>query len=130
APSQSTPKQPAKDQPADRQPADPCAKLSDTPCYAPGVKTNDSSQDSGDQQPSSPRRHQAQPALGKSDEVPRSDRSSNDGENSSSRDTIIDLAPPPGDARKHPESSSDPNDDITEFHPYDPHKAAKNVEVG
>lgn len=45
---------------------------------------------------------------------------------SSSRSTQIDLAPP--DAEKsHPAEA--PND-VTEMHPYDPHKAAKNVEVG
>lgn len=45
---------------------------------------------------------------------------------SSSRDTRIDLSPPPDDM-KH-EGADLP--DVTEFHSYDPHKAAKDVEVG
>ena len=41
---------------------------------------------------------------------------------SSSRDQIVDLAPPTNDAKDHP--------DVTEFHQWDPHKAQKSVEVG
>jgi Tetratricopeptide repeat len=73
---------------------------------------------------------------------PRSDRiSANDLEDgeSSSKDTPIDLSPPPGDEKTHPESSdilmdveSAPggNSDVSEFHPWNPHKAAKDIEVG
>jgi tetratricopeptide (TPR) repeat protein len=57
--------------------------------------------------------------------------------NSSSKDTQIDLSPPPNDAKEHPKSSDILTDegsagggDTTEFHPWDPHKAAKDVEVG
>jgi tetratricopeptide (TPR) repeat protein len=46
---------------------------------------------------------------------------------SSSKDTRIDLSPPAGDATMHPSSDVD---DIMEMHPYNPHKAEKNVEVG
>lgn len=57
---------------------------------------------------------------------------------SSSKDTQIDLAPPDDDAKAHPRSSdvigdaeSAPgNAAVAEFHPWDPHKSAKNVEVG
>lgn len=56
---------------------------------------------------------------------------------SSSKDTQIDLSPPPNDAKEHPESSEILKDegfaaggDTTEFHPWDPHKAAKDIEVG
>jgi tetratricopeptide (TPR) repeat protein len=57
---------------------------------------------------------------------------------SSSKDTPFDITPPPGDAQAHPQSSdllldegsSSGNGDVREFHPWDPHKAAKNVEVG
>ena len=59
-----------------------------------------------------------------------------DGE-SSSKDTQIDLSPPPGDAQQHPQSADAVTDarfeasgDVAEFHPWDPHKAAKDVEVG
>ncbi len=75
---------------------------------------------------------------------PRSDRVNVDqlGDepgNSSSKDTQIDLSPPPDDAKAHPQSSDilqdEPGDasgsgDVAEFHPWDPHKAAKDVEVG
>ena len=58
---------------------------------------------------------------------------------SSSKDTQIDLSPPENDARTHPQSAealADAGADSTggsavgEFHPWDPHKAAKDVEVG
>lgn len=76
-------------------------------------------------------------------EPPRSDRVNVDdlgdgpGE-SSSKDTLIDLSPPADDAKAHPKSSdvlvdegsSGRNGDVSEFHPWDPHKAAKDVEVG
>jgi|SRR5579863_4391872 tetratricopeptide (TPR) repeat protein len=69
-------------------------------------------------------------------EPPRSDRvdaealGERDGE-SSSKDTQIDLSPPPGDAKTHPLSSdATPDADVGEFHPWNPHKAAKDVEVG
>jgi len=57
---------------------------------------------------------------------------------SSSKDTQVDLSPPPDDARAHPRSSgavtdaegAPGSDEVSEFHPWDPHKAAKDVEVG
>jgi tetratricopeptide (TPR) repeat protein len=72
---------------------------------------------------------------------PRSDRiSANDLEDgeSSSKDTPIDLSPPPDDEKAHPESSDILMDvdgapgsaGVTEFHPWNPHKAAKDIEVG
>jgi tetratricopeptide (TPR) repeat protein len=73
---------------------------------------------------------------------PRSDRINADelgddpGE-SSSKDESVDLSPPPGDAKAHPQDSeilmdegSSGSGDVNEFHPWDPHKAAKDVEVG
>jgi tetratricopeptide (TPR) repeat protein len=71
---------------------------------------------------------------------PRSDRNKEAGE-SSSRDTRIDISPPKNDAKDHPESgdavskgstneSNDSTSDVQEFHPWNPHKAAKDVEVG
>jgi tetratricopeptide (TPR) repeat protein len=47
---------------------------------------------------------------------------------SSSKDTRIDLSPPSGDVKMHPNSGV--ADDILEMHPYDPHRAEKNIEVG
>ena len=56
---------------------------------------------------------------------------------SSSKNTQIDLSPPPDDARTHPDSGSaimdgesNDNPDVQEMHPWDPHRAAKNSEVG
>lgn len=74
---------------------------------------------------------------------PRSDRVNADalgdepGE-SSSKDTLVDLSPPEDDAKAHPQSSeilmdaerASGNSDVSEFHPWNPHKAAKDLEVG
>lgn len=66
---------------------------------------------------------------------PRSDRNKEAGE-SSSRDTKIDLSAPKDDAKTHPLSQSAVSDaegdpgDVQEFHPWDPHRALKNIEVG
>lgn len=56
---------------------------------------------------------------------------------SSSKNTQIDLSAPPDDARTHPDSGaammdaeSSNNPDVQEMHPWDPHRAAKNSEVG
>ena len=74
---------------------------------------------------------------------PRSDRVNADSlENaegqSSSKDTLIDLSPPPGDDKAHPDradmlvdetAAPAGNGDVAEFHPWNPHKAAKDIEV-
>src|SRR5947209_6712891 len=55
---------------------------------------------------------------------------------SSSKDTRVDLSPPPGDEKKHPQSGTtvmdaeDASTDVQEMNAWDPHKAAKDVEVG
>jgi tetratricopeptide (TPR) repeat protein len=57
---------------------------------------------------------------------------------SSSKDTQVDLSPPEDDAKKHPQSSAAvaeaeagiAGNGVTEFHTWDPHKAAKSIEVG
>lgn len=51
---------------------------------------------------------------------------------SSSKDTQVDLSPPPGDDKAHPNStdSVEAEGDVDEFHPWDPHRAAKDIEVG
>jgi len=95
---------------------------------------------SGNSSPSAPAPQtqddsKSQPKYNPSLEPPRSDRvnaealGEREGE-SSSKDTQIDLSPPPGDS-KHPLSSDVPPDaEVGEFHPWDPHRAAKDVEVG
>ena len=78
---------------------------------------------------------QSDKGPGENQAPPRSDRNKEAGE-SSSRDTKIDITPPKDDANKHPDSVvavTDAQADATgvqEFHPYDPHKAAKDIEVG
>jgi hypothetical protein len=55
---------------------------------------------------------------------------------SSSKDSQVDISPPPNDAKAHPNSSDAimnaelGSADVSESHPWDPHKAAKDVEVG
>jgi tetratricopeptide (TPR) repeat protein len=72
----------------------------------------------------------------RSDRVNADDLDNEPGE-SSSKDTRIDLSPPEDDAKAHPQSSeilmdegTSGNSDISEFHPWNPHKAAKDIEVG
>lgn len=79
---------------------------------------------------------QAQKDPNQNQPPPRSERDKEAGE-SSSRDNRIDLSPPPNDAKEHPYSSvpsADADDaasgDVQEFHPYDPHRALKDIEVG
>jgi len=79
---------------------------------------------------------QQQPTPDKNQEPPRSERNKEAGE-SSSRDTRIDLSPPKDDAKNHPNSGAAVSDDdaemspdVQEFHPWDPHKALKDIEVG
>jgi len=65
----------------------------------------------------------------------KSTASARETELSSSKDTRIDLSPPADDAKKHPESGAavmDAEDagGVQDFKAWDPHKAAKDVEVG
>jgi tetratricopeptide (TPR) repeat protein len=67
---------------------------------------------------------------------PRSDTA----QGASSQDTIIDISPPPDDAKNHPRSKdaiagldgadSSDTSGIQEFHPWNPLKAMKDIEVG
>src|SRR5437763_16864620 len=49
---------------------------------------------------------------------------------SSSKDSKIDLAPPKSDDIKHPDSDDDSNSEVMEAKLWNPHKAAKDIEVG
>ena len=74
------------------------------------------------------------PNSGKGQTPPPSARSREAGE-SSSRDTRIDLSPPKDDEKNHPfssvpESDSGGDNGVQELHAWDPHRAAKDVEVG
>jgi len=72
----------------------------------------------------------------RSDRVQADDLGSDLGQ-SSSKDTQVDLSAPEDDAKTHPQSSAavaeakaELSGGITEFRTWDPHKAAKSVEVG
>jgi tetratricopeptide (TPR) repeat protein len=82
-----------------------------------------------------------QPQQKNSLEPPHSDRvnadSLDDSGDSSSKNTQIDVSPPADDTSQHPQSSDVLTDegtsgggDTTEFHAWDPHKAAKDIEFG
>ena len=66
----------------------------------------------------------------------KSNDSARAAEESYSKDTRIDLIPPSDDQKNHPQSGAamvdaeDAASDVQEMHPWDPHKAAKDVEVG
>jgi tetratricopeptide (TPR) repeat protein len=66
----------------------------------------------------------------------KADDSARQTEMSSSKDTRIDISPPKDDVKNHPNSSVPSADseeapsDTEELHPWDPHKAAKDIEVG
>src|SRR5215469_9823093 len=108
------------------------AQNSDSPSSAPS-----SSQASSSARKSSP------PTPNPNLEPPRSDsvniRDVDDavpGE-SSSKDTQIDLSPPAEDLKARPKNSQSASnaadsdgDDVSEFHAWDPHHAAKDIEVG
>lgn len=76
--------------------------------------------------------HKKQPQPQVSDPLPRSDDDQQSAppitdNESSSKQTQIDISPPKDDASKHPDSDVS---DVTEMHPFNPHKAEKDVEVG
>ena len=56
---------------------------------------------------------------------PRSDSDQLAPDESSSKETQIDVAPPKGEKK-----SAEVESDVNEFHPWDPHKASKSIEVG
>jgi tetratricopeptide (TPR) repeat protein len=97
-------------------------------CSVPAVLA----QDKDDDGPSVSSQRQQGPSTKKS----KDDNSGRDTEVSSSKDTRIDLSPPKDDAKNHPQSgaaivdSEEQPSDTGEMHPWDPHRAAKDVEVG
>jgi tetratricopeptide (TPR) repeat protein len=73
----------------------------------------------------------------RSDKVDASALDNGPGESSSKDDPPVDLTPPGDDTKSQSPNSdmltgmeTDLNSDVKEFHPFDPHKAAKDVEVG
>jgi tetratricopeptide (TPR) repeat protein len=77
-------------------------------------------------------------ALWAQDSPDKTSERNREARESSSRDTRVDINPPRGDAKNHPDSKSavaglEPSDnpsDVQEFHPWNPMKALKDVEVG
>ena len=114
---------------------------------AVSVTAQNSSQSSSNQSPSDSKKSDtttaSEPAPNPKLEPPRSDRvnindmGNTEGE-SSSKTTEIDLSPPADDAKAHPgsagaiDNAENPPDssNVNEMHAWDPHKAAKDIEVG
>jgi tetratricopeptide (TPR) repeat protein len=75
-----------------------------------------------------------------SDQSSPSSQPSRDAQESSSRDRRVDISPPKDDAKNHPDSKRAVADvvpeeksdtsDVQEFHPWNPMRALKDVEVG
>ncbi len=92
---------------------------------------SDSARDSS---PTKPSRDLSPP---RSDRVKADDLGAEAGQ-SSSKETQIDLSAPEDDAKKHPQSAAAveeaaagvPPGGVSEFHTFDPHRAAKSIEVG
>jgi tetratricopeptide (TPR) repeat protein len=81
------------------------------------------------------------PPRSDDDEVSTPDTHFPASETSSSKDTGVDISPPKDDAAKHPYSKTavegdeaggpgNAAGDVQEFHPWDPHRAIKDIEVG
>lgn len=73
----------------------------------------------------------AQPdSQSESDAAPRIEGRPRNNEESSSRDNIIDLRPPRNDDRRPVRDDDDEVAGVNEMKPWNPHKAAKSLEVG
>ncbi len=73
---------------------------------------------------------QAQPFPGENGPAPRSTAPPPSDNDSSSRENRIDLSPPPGDVKAHPEAYEASEPTTREMKPWNPHRADKDVEVG
>jgi tetratricopeptide (TPR) repeat protein len=99
----------------------------------PADQDQDQSDSSAQQDAATNQDENQQDAPAKQDSSANRER---EAEMSSSKDTRIDLSPPADDAKKHPQNGAavtdaeDDNADVQEFQKWDPHKAAKDIEVG
>ena len=111
------------------------------PVLAQASQGSGSTQNSGAPPQSTAQKKQVPPdaAPPRSDDGDLGANSAQVGESSSSKDTKINIDPPENDDKAHPGSTSAVADmeaaanggtSVGEFHPWDPHKAAKDVEVG
>lgn len=114
-----------------QQPPNPTAS---TPSSGNQASKNQSSTS----QSSAPKDSAAQPASGQKNSDHNGDSNTDDQE-SSSRDTRIDTSAPKDDAKNHPNSQGVVSDleapphsdsDVQEFHPWNPYKANKDIQVG
>jgi tetratricopeptide (TPR) repeat protein len=66
-----------------------------------------------------------------SDAIPSNAQSTQSPNDSSSRSTLMDLSPPTGDLQDHPNSDAALDQQgVNEMHPWNPHRAEKDIEVG
>ena len=92
-------------------------------------QAQEAAQQQQQQQQQQPQKAQKQqPQVPENQPAPRSDSGEPCSDCSTSKATQIDLSPPPGDAAQH-EGAELPGD-VQELHPWDPHRADKDVEVG
>jgi tetratricopeptide (TPR) repeat protein len=80
------------------------------------------------------------PGLWPQDSSDKTSERNREAQESSSHDTRVDISPPKGDAKSHPDSKgataglapvdNSKASDVQEFHPWNPMKAMKDVEVG
>jgi hypothetical protein len=140
APSQNTEAKPGSNSAPSGSPSQAKPKSTSNQPSASGLSDDLSFPESEAEQPTAPHSAPKTPSLA----APRSDRVRVDdlgpavGE-SSSKETQDDLSAPADDAKAHPKSSTALADaeaeglsagGVSEFHTWDPHKAAKDVEVG
>src|SRR5579872_4109256 len=65
------------------------------------------------------------------DAVPSNAQTPHSLNDSSSRSTLMELSPPTGDLQEHPNSDAALGQQgVNEMHPWNPHRAAKDIEVG
>jgi tetratricopeptide (TPR) repeat protein len=121
------------------------AQQGDSTASNPGSGNPSSGSQGSSSQGSGSQASKEQVARKDSSSQPKSDRKRSDqvsdDEESSSRDTMIDTSPPKDDAKNHPFSQdavsdleapppSASNSDVQEFHPWNPYKANKDIQVG
>lgn len=125
---------------AQQNPQKPAAPPSAPPTREPSAAERNPfpEDDPAESAESVPKPHNGTMEPPRSDRVRAEDLGSGTGE-SSSKETQVDLSPPSDDAKAHPQSSTAVADaeaevlsrnGVSEFHTWDPHKAAKSVEVG
>jgi tetratricopeptide (TPR) repeat protein len=129
-PNASAAKPPQSDQTPDLADQPPVDSLSRDTTF-PGDRPQNASQDAAKSTPTAP-----DLSPPRSDRVSAGDLGKATGE-SSSKSTEVDLNPPADDAKTHPQSTAalanaeaESVGGVSEFRVWDPHKAAKDVEVG